>query len=267
MSNTWSETYSIHSYEMNKHQRVSMRAICGYLIETAGRHTHSIGYSPLQLMEQDRSWFFSRFLLRMDSYPGWQDKITVETWPPGNQKLLALRDWRLFSGQELIGLATSGWLMIDIRKRRPLRLESYPDWKRFFHPERTIAHTFSKLPVLDLNGAQPETQRFRVRFSNVDINGHTNYLSYFDWILDAVPASIRDRQQIAEMEVHFLREVNFGEELESRSQQIEDGMIFPLGPTASEALPGAQFLHALVRIPDQTERVRARTVWKPLAPR
>ena len=34
---------------------------------------------------------------------------------------LALRDWRLFSGQKLIGLATSGWLMIDIRNRRPLR--------------------------------------------------------------------------------------------------------------------------------------------------
>jgi medium-chain acyl-[acyl-carrier-protein] hydrolase len=270
MSKTWSETYSVHTYEMDRHQRASVRAVCGYLIETAGRHTHAIGYSIPQLLEQGRSWFFSRFLLRMDSYPGWQEKITVETWPPGSQKLLALRDWRLFCAQQPIGLGTSGWLMIDIRNRRPLRSESYPDWKRFCHPERTIAHTFGRLPALEDKrvdkSAQSEKQRFRVRFSDVDINGHANYLSYIDWILETVPPTVRDERQIAEMEVHFLREVNFGEELESSAQRIEDGMICPVGRDDSEAEPGTQFLHVLVRKQDQGELVRARTVWKPLTP-
>ena len=108
MSKTWSETYSVHTYEMDRQQRVSVRAVCGYLIETAGRHTDAVGYSIPQLLEQDRSWFFSRFMLRMETYPGWRDKITVETWPPGSQKLLALRDWRILSGQQLIGLERLG---------------------------------------------------------------------------------------------------------------------------------------------------------------
>ncbi len=263
MSKTWSATYSVHSYEMNRHQRASIRAICSYLIDTAGQHVHEVGYSIPQLLEQDRSWFFSRFLLRMETYPGWQDKITVETWPPGSQKLLALRDWRLFSGQQLIGLATSGWLMIDIRKRRPLRPESYPDWKQFLHPERTIAHVFGKLPELDNDGDLSAIQEFQVRFGDVDINGHANYLSYIDWILEAIPPATRDEQKIAEMEVHFLREVNFGEELSSRAQRIGDGEIYPISGGASEATAGRQFLHSLVRKQDGTELVRARTVWKP----
>jgi medium-chain acyl-[acyl-carrier-protein] hydrolase len=266
MSRTWSTTYSIHTYEMDRQQRASIRAICSYLIETAGRHTHEIGYSIPQLLEQDRSWFFSRFLLRMETYPGWQEKITVETWPPGAQKLLALRDWRLYSGQQLIGLATSGWLMIDIRKRRPLRPESYPEWKQFLYPERTIVHTFGRLPELADEGEPSDAQEFRVRYGDVDINGHANYLSYIDWILEAVPPSIRDEQRIAEMEVHFLREVNFGEELESCSQRIGDGKIHPIGGSASEAMSGRQFLHSLVRKQDKVELVRARTVWKLAAP-
>ena len=266
MSKTWSETYSVHTYELDRQQRASVHAICSYLIETAGHHTHEIGWSIPQLMERDRSWFFSRFLLRMETYPGWRDKITVDTWPPGSQKLLALRDWRISCGQQLIGLATSGWLMIDIRNRRPLRPESYPEWKQFLNPERTISHTFGKLPSLGDAGEAAEAQRFRVRYSDVDINGHANYLSYIGWILEAVPPEIRDRHQIAEMEVHFLREVNFAEQLESRARRIEEQMIYPIGREPSEAISGIQFLHTLVHKKDQTELVRARTVWTPAAP-
>ena len=265
MSKTWSETYSVHTYELARHQRASTRAICSYLIDTAGQHAHEIGFSIPQLMEQDRSWFFSRFLLRMDTYPEWRDRITVETWPKGSSKLLALRDWRLYSGRQLIGLATSGWLMVDIRKRRPLRPESYPEWKKFIHPEHAITHTFGRLPAIDDAGGATEAQRFRVRFSDVDINGHANYLSYIDWILEAVPASARDRQQIAEMEVHFLREASFGEGLESRARRIEDRTIHPIDRDACEALSGTQFLHSLVREQDGEQLVRARTVWIPAA--
>jgi acyl-ACP thioesterase len=200
----------------------------------------------------------------METYPGWRDGITVETWPPGHQKLLALRDWRLFSGQQLIGLATSGWLMIDIRKRRPLRPESYPEWRQFLHPERTIAHTFRRLPALDDKGESLQSQQFQVRFSDVDMNGHANYLSYIDWILEAAPPSIRDGGQIAEFEVHFLREVNFGEDLLSCAKRIGDGEIHPIGRSASPAPEGRQFLHSLVRREDGVELVRARTVWKSL---
>jgi acyl-ACP thioesterase len=239
---------------------VSVRAIASYLIDTAGQHTHAIGYSIPQLLERNRSWFFSRFLLRMDTYPGYQEKIAVETWPPGSQRLLALRDWRLFCGQQPIGLATSGWLMIDIEKRRPLRPESYPDWKRFLHPERSIPHTFGRLPALDGQGEPLQTQEFRVRFGDVDINGHANYLSYIEWLLEVIPPYLRDEGQIAELEIHFLREINFGEQLWSRAENQGAADIFPIGGQGA-GTKGKKFLHSLVREQDGVELVRARTVW------
>jgi medium-chain acyl-[acyl-carrier-protein] hydrolase len=262
MSKTWTATYNVHTYEMDRRQRASIRAICSYLIDTAGQHVHELGYSIPQLLEKDRSWFFSRFLLRMGTYPGWRDTITVETWPPGSQKLLALRDWRLLCGRQLIGLATSGWLMIDIRKRRPLRPESYPDWNRFLHPERTIAHAFGKLPELDPASGQSEQQEFRVRFGDVDINGHANYLSYIDWILESIPAAVRDEREIAEMEVHFLREANLAEDVISRSAAVGDAGIHSIGGDPAEPSTGSEYLHSIVRRQDGTEVVRARTLWR-----
>jgi acyl-ACP thioesterase len=266
MSKTWSESYKIHTYELDGQHRASIPAICSFLIDTAGQHTHEIGFSIPQLLERERSWFFSRFLLRMDSYPVWREEITVETWPPGSQKLLALRDWRLFSGQQLIGLATSGWLMIDLSKRRPLRPESYPEWKEFLHPQRSIPHTFGRLPELDLGPDPPETQEFRVLFRDVDVNGHANYLSFIGWILELVPPSAKNEGELAEMEIHFLREANFGENVIGCSKRIGDTKVKPISEDSQISVTGTEFLHSLARRHDKMEVARARTVWRQAAP-
>lgn len=253
MSKIWSETYKVHTYELDRQQKVSIRGICSFLIDTAGDHVHELGYTIPQLLKQNRSWFFSRFLIRMQEYPGWRDKITVETWPSGSQKLLFVRDWRLFSGRRAIGQATSGWLMIDMLKRRPLRPESFPEWSAFIHPERTIPHVFGKLPELDHDRDPSGRQEFTVRFGDVDINGHANYLSYIEWILESMPPEVRNEEEIAEMEIHFLSEANFGEEIITRS--LQNG-----NPVSS--VKGTEYHHSLVRRQDGVEVARARTVWR-----
>jgi len=154
--------------------------------------------------------------------------------------------------------------MIDIRKRRPLRPDSYPEWRQFLHPERTLAHVFGRLPEFDGGGKAPQTQEFRVRFGDEDINGHANYLSYIDWILEAVPPPTRNDRQIAEMEIHFLREASFGEGLFSRAQRIEERKLLPISESTQESSVGTEFLHSLVRKPDGAELARARTVWGPV---
>jgi len=253
MSKIWRETYKVHTYELDRQQKVSIRGICSFLIDTAGEHVHELGYTIPQLLERNTSWFFSRFLIRMQEYPGWRDKITVETWPSGSQKLLFVRDWRLFSGRQLIGQATSGWLMIDMLKRRPLRPESSPEWGAFVHPERTIPHVFGKLPELD-HGRDPSgRQEFTVRFGDIDINGHANYLSYIEWILESIPPEVRFEEEIAEMEIHFLSEANFGEEIITGSLQNVDPVSSP---------KGTEYHHSLVRRQDGVEVARARTVWR-----
>lgn len=262
MSKIWSETYKVHTYELDRQQKVSIRGICSFLIDTAGEHVHELGYTIPQLLEQNRSWFFSRFLIRMQEYPGWQEKITVETWPSGSRKLLYLRDWRLFSGQQLIGQATSGWLMIDMLKRRPLRPESYPEWGTFIHPERTIPHVFGKLPELDHDLDPSGQQEFTVRFGDVDINGHANYLKHIEWVLESIPPEVRVEEEIAEMEIHFLSEANFGEKIITRSLRNGETDIFPVSNSPVSSPKGTEYHHSLVRRQDGVEVARARTVWR-----
>ena len=97
-------------------------------------------------------------------------------------------------------------------------------------------------------------------FGDVDVNGHANYLSYIEWLLEVIPPSLRDEGQIAELEIHFLREINFGEELSSAAERYGEAVLFSIdGQGAGNK--GKQFLHSLTRKHDGTELVRARTVW------
>jgi medium-chain acyl-[acyl-carrier-protein] hydrolase len=263
MSRICSVAYDVHTYELDPRQQLSIKGVCGFMIDAAGHNAHELGFSITQLLEHNRTWFLNRFLLRIREYPGWRQKITVQTWPSGTQRLLALRDWHLFCGRRLIGAATSGWLMIDNRSRRPLRSESYADWRSLVHPQRAIAHSFAKLPALQEGRGPSAEPEFVVRYGDVDINNHANYLSYIDWILESIPPEVRSGGDLAEMEIHFLLEANFADAVVSRSQELGPTDIAPLAGMQAAAQSGTGFLHSLTRSRDSAELARARTVWKP----
>jgi medium-chain acyl-[acyl-carrier-protein] hydrolase len=257
MSKIDNHTYSVHTYELEPRQQVSIQAICNFIVDAAGRNVHDLGLSIPQLLEKGRTWFFTRFLIRMYEYPGWKIKIRIQTWPSGTQRLLALRDWRLFRGQRLIGEATSGWLMIDKRNRRPVRLENDARWNEVVHLERAIDYYFAKLPPLDDRRPLVAEKEFSVRYADVDINRHANYLAYIHWILEGVPAEVRAEKTVAEMEVHYLAEANYGEDVNTCSQL--DGC--ENADSGSSTDSRIVLRHSLVRSQDGLEVARARTIW------
>ncbi len=63
----------------------------------------------------------SGFFIQIHSYPRWQDELIIQTWPTGVERFFALRDFNIFNRQkEVVGAATSAWLIIDLKLRRPL---------------------------------------------------------------------------------------------------------------------------------------------------
>jgi medium-chain acyl-[acyl-carrier-protein] hydrolase len=250
MSGIWTERYELHTFELDSRQRLSVQGLCNFLVDAAGHNVDSLGYSIPELQKQGKSWFLARLLLRVRRYPGWKEQLTVQTWPSGMHRLFALREWRLFCGGAEIAVVTSAWLLVDLASRRPLRPESLPGWREATRPERAIPYLFDKLPPLEPTGGPTEQEGFRVRFGDLDINGHATYLSYVDWLLESVPPGVRGTNRVRELEIHFQAETEYGAHVLSRSV-----------PLPGES-PG--FLHSLAHREDGTELARGRTFWSPL---
>lgn len=243
----WTEHCTVRSYDLDIHQHVSIRSICNFLQEAAGHHAGAFGFSVPQLLHRNRTWVMSRLHIHMDRLPGWDDEITIQTWPSGSRKLLALRDFAFFVGQERVGSASSAWLMVDTSSRRIVRFDDSIDYLEHVHPERALDTAFEKLPSV---GERKHGEQFRVRFGDLDMNIHVNFATNVDWLLEGTPFDVREDFLPREVEANFLAEAHYGDRLTSFSSPVSGNR--------------TAFLHSLVREEDGKEIARGRTAWEPI---
>ena len=100
--------------------------------ETAWHHADhlKVGYSDLA--EQRYFWVLSRLSIQMEQYPGWDEKIKIRTWLTGMGRLFALRHFSIANSKgDILGTAKSAWLVLDLKSRRPQRIE--PVFKHLLH--------------------------------------------------------------------------------------------------------------------------------------
>ncbi|MQY77147.1 MAG: hypothetical protein GH155_05890, partial [Spirochaeta sp.] len=174
----WSQTYTVRTFDLDREQKVSVLSICRYLFDAAGNHAEALDLSVPQLLERDLTWMLSRFFMQIHSYPRWGDEIIIQTWPSGVERFFALRDFIIFnSRKEVVGAATSAWLTIDLKLRRPL-----PAVKLFNNQDMILDYRSSKalpakLPPVDKSQKE---QDFNVRYSDLDLNEHVTSTSYID---------------------------------------------------------------------------------------
>ncbi|MCE5249770.1 hypothetical protein LLG96_06070 [bacterium] len=243
---SWTGTYPVRTYEIDAAGRLSVVSLCNYLQDAAGNHAHELGLSIHDLNTRNYTWVLSRLVVNMKQYPVWKDRLTVRTWPSGIHRLFALRDFSITdSGGSVIGVASSGWLVIDTLTRRPVRIEPFIE-NLIVIPDRAVVHSFEKLP----QPARIDNERqFNVRYGDLDINGHVNNVSYIGWTIESVPRTVLESSVLSELEIDYLAETYLGDRVIARSGSQDGDRV--------------SFLHSLFREGDGQEIVRARTVWMP----
>jgi len=246
-SNVWHEAYQIRSYEVDCRNRLSILALFNFMQEAAGRHAAALGVSIHQLMSENFTWLLSRLKLKIISYPGWNDRIRVSTWPSGAQQLFALRDFAIMDGNDrIIAAAASAWLVIDLRKRRPVRIDPFVERLKPVEGSHILTEKLNKLPAFSRHNHE---RTFVVRYSDLDINQHVNNVRFVEWVIEGVPPTVLKTSVPREIEINFLAEAFYEDQIQS---------------SCSMEPPAAQMLHRLTRRQDDRELARARTVWRPV---
>jgi len=246
--NIWHQNFTIRSYEVDCHSRLSIVSVFNFMQEAASQHADALGVSIQQLLSENYTWLLSRLKIKMDAYPVWNDRLTVNTWPSGAQRLFALRDFELKDHHDqTVGGALSAWLVLDTVKKRPVRVSSFVDRLKPVEGHHILPDQLDKLPPIETHTHERE---FRVRHRDLDINQHVNNASYVEWMLESMPAAVLNELGLAELEINFLAE----------SFQ-QDRIVARCHPQDSH---NREFQHSLIREADGQELVRARTVWRPL---
>ena len=209
LTRVWSEEFKVHSYEMGPSGFASPQTKCQFLKEAANNHAEKLGYSFEELDRLEQMWVLSQMSLRMARYPRGRETVQIETWPVSKQSnIRGYRDFTLLNSTgEILGRASTMWLLLKQDNRKPLKL-----------PEElldlcSLGHSYDFLnPPKDSNFEDsPETvQEFVIRASDIDWNMHVNNVCYLEWSLEAIPAIFRLKNKLTELDMSFLGEGKYG---------------------------------------------------------
>jgi acyl-ACP thioesterase len=245
-TNVWREEYRIRSYEVDCRNRLSIQSIFAFMQEAASKHAEALGVSIHQLISENYTWLLARLKIKISSFPGWNDQIRVSTWPSGVQQLFALRDFEIkdVNGRSMAA-ALSAWLIIDLQKRRPVRITPFVERLKPIEGSHILDDRLDKLPAL----SDPAHEKsFAVRHSDLDINQHANNVKFVEWLIEGVADTILKTMVPVEFEIDFLAEAFHNDQI--------------LATCAPQNSGNTEYLHRLTRQQDGRELARAMTKWR-----
>ena len=208
----WTEPFRIRAYEAGPDERVSVLSVLNLFQEAAGEQARAHDLDVFDLPAGPATWVLNRMrLVVCGALPRLRDAVTVDTWPSDRDGLRAHRDFVLrdASGEALVR-ATSVWFLLDIGRRRPVRLP--PPMDTFLPPpDVPRGLTLAGAPAPTPPDAPLRTERFAVRHADLDRVGHANHARIAEWMLEAVPEEVRARARLAEVDLVFQTEATVGQ--------------------------------------------------------
>ena len=119
----YKHNYQIGLEDVDIKGNATNRALMTMMEDIGGLHSDSVGYGLDSVERTGQAWVVLDWKIEIIKRPHYRDEITAYTWSRNHNIACAYRDFELFDTQgEKLARATSRWVLIDIVKRRPLRL-------------------------------------------------------------------------------------------------------------------------------------------------
>lgn len=200
--------YDIQYYEIDYKRRLLITSLMNYLGDIATRQSEELGVGIDYLRDQGIAWVLYKWSIDIDRYPVYGEKIKVRTKPYSFKKFYAYRIFEILDlNGNIIARANSVWFLIDIEKRKAIRVTE--DMYKAYGISK------EKSDVLDIKKLKcPEKihseKSFNVRYSDIDTNRHVNNVKYVDWAIETVPLDVVTNYSIKGINITYQKETTYG---------------------------------------------------------
>lgn len=178
--------------------------------EVGGNHAKTLGVGYDDMKNSGISWLLSRVYVKLGEMPVWGESFNVETWAYGIEKLHGVRYFRFSRDNgEVFARVNTLWLVIDLKKMRPLRpAEAWQSIRS--HDEKLEIPMPEKLQPLENALAVHERH---VRYSDIDVMQHVNNTRYVEWFQDALPTQFWEKNQLKSFQINYIHEIKENEDI------------------------------------------------------
>ena len=220
--------YTIKTQDVDGQKKLRLFNLENYLLETAGAVADELGFGIVQLHPLGLTWILTRLSLEMYELPTYGEKMRLETWIESNVHMLSTRNFRIYSGDKLIGRCKSVWAILDLEKREIANVFDMPMFDGCVDGEVLDMTRIRMTTLPEPTGCVPH----KIVYSDIDYNNHCNSCKYLQAMLDAyLPDYYGKRVRV---DINYSKEVMLGEELQTYYLVTEDGVQYQQKTCAGE---------------------------------
>ena len=173
--------YEIKYQEVDGEKKLRLFNLENYLLEVAGTVADELGFGIANLHPRGLTWILTRLSVEMYELPTHCEKVRFETWIESNAHMLSTRDFRIYSGDKLIGQCKSVWAVLDLEKREIVNIFDDPMFEGCVDGEVIEMNRIRMTTIPEPTGIVPH----KVVYSDIDYNGHCNSCRYLQAMTDA----------------------------------------------------------------------------------
>ena len=185
-------------------------------LQVSGMQSIELGMSDMYILENyNLVWIITDYNMKIDRLPVFDEKITIETYAMSHNRLFCYRAFNIKDeeGNTIIEMVATFVLMDrDTRKVHPVMSEITDAF------DSELSKTMLRGPRFkELEGGVE--QEYRVRFYDLDMNGHVNNSKYLDWVFEVMGADFLTQHVPKKVHLKYVKEVLAGGVITSQYEQ------------------------------------------------
>lgn len=185
-------------------------------LQVSGMQSIELGMSDMYILENyNLVWIITDYNMKIERLPVFDEKITIETYAKSHNRLFCYRAFNIKDeeGNTIIEMVATFVLMDrDTRKVHPVMSEITDAFDSEFSKTMLRGPRFKELE----GGVE---QEYRVRFYDLDMNGHVNNSKYLDWVFEVMGADFLTQHVPKKVHLKYVKEVLAGGVITSQYEQ------------------------------------------------
>ena len=224
--------YQLRYTDVDAYDSLKLSSLLSFLEESACLSADELGFGYDDVAPKHFGFIVVNWYIKLFKSIKLGDVLTVHTWPLKPRRLIFLRDYELYCGEEKVGVCSARWCMIDTDKFMPVPTSAFFCENFFdgYNTERSIDFNDWKIPSIECGET---VYSKKVMFSDYDHYFHVNNTKYADFMFDVFSVDELRGKSLSSVQITYVKQCKEGEQI-TFSKDKKDGFYLVEGKVDGE---------------------------------
>ena len=200
----YQEKIFVNSNDVDDHYDLKISTIFKYLQQAATNHSEILGVGKKDTVDKGMFWVITRMRVVIYKMPKMLDTLTVTTHPGETMLFIFPRLYEIYDQHGDLCIAGSAtWVLLDSLTHK-VKMKPFEDG---FKIPGEVKENDIALPDKVTFESIDKIDERRVRYSDIDLNGHLNNTKYIEYIIDTHDINFYKTKRVQEITINYEREI------------------------------------------------------------